>query len=321
MLKRCLSENRQESHPAKKVKTDPDRSFESIVREGLDSLERLGYCVIPGVLNQSEVSTCLQEFFEWYDPLVDTFGRDNVESAGIHGIFKCHEVGHHRAAWRIRTHPRVREVFETLYETDQLVTSFDGTCYMRSDLMKRDTNEWMHTDQTMNSRRMCVQSWVSLTDNDERCLMVMEGSHREHRRYFADHQVAYSSRNWHKIVPEYLDANRDRIKKLRVRKGDMVLWDSRTFHRNTYGSVGNGEARIVQYVCMLPKRAPGNTASMQKKRQLYFDTRRTTSHWAYPIRVNAKQPQTYGDDSKLIDYDRIVRPDLSDMMPEIRKLL
>ena len=60
---------------------------------------------------------------------------------------------------------------------------------------------------------------------------------------------------------------------------------------------------------------------MQKKRREYFDTRRTTSHWAYPISVNAKQPQTYGDKSRELDYSALPAPDLSDMMPEIEKLL
>ena len=35
---------------------------------------------------------------------------------------------------------------------------------------------------------------------------------------------------------------------------------------------------------------------MQKKRRNYFNNRRTTSHWAYPIRVNGLQAQTYGND-------------------------
>ena len=72
---------------------------------------------------------------------------------------------------------------------------------------------------------------------------------------------------------------------------------------------------------MLPKDSQLNTKAMQKKRRKYFDERRTTSHWPYPMTVNGKQPQTYGDDSKRIDYDTLRKPALDDLMTEIDKLL
>ena len=53
----------------------------------------------------------------------------------------------------------------------------------------------------------------------------------------------------------------------------------------------------------------------------YFETRRTTSHWPAHINVNGKQPQLYGDESKKINYDNLVKPKLDDLMDEILKLL
>jgi hypothetical protein len=100
----------------------------------------------------------------------------------------------------------------------------------------------------------------------------------------------------------------------------MVLWDSRCFHQNQYGPK-NSETRIVQYVCYLPKNNPDNTKKMQEKRKLYFENRRTTSHWPYPIHVNGLQPQTYGDDARKIDYNLIKRSDLSEFQSMIEKLI
>ena len=60
---------------------------------------------------------------------------------------------------------------------------------------------------------------------------------------------------------------------------------------------------------------------MQTKRQKYFNDKRTTSHWAYPIRVNSLQPQTYGDDSLLIDYDKLPKIQLDDVMDKIQELI
>ena len=102
--------------------------------------------------------------------------------------------------------------------------------------------------------------------------------------------------------------------------GDLVIWDSRTFHQNRYGEP-NSEERIVQYLCYLPKSHIKNTKSQIEKRKKYFEELRTTSHWPCPLKVNSLQPQTYGDDSKLIDYELLVKPDLSNYMETIEKLI
>ena len=60
---------------------------------------------------------------------------------------------------------------------------------------------------------------------------------------------------------------------------------------------------------------------MQQKRQEYYKKKRTGSHWAYPVHINSLQPQTYGDNSLLIDYS-VLRPvDLSKYEDRIQILL
>jgi hypothetical protein len=99
----------------------------------------------------------------------------------------------------------------------------------------------------------------------------------------------------------------------------MVFWDSRTFHQNQSGKAVDGflEERLVIYVCFLPRSK--DTKAQAKKRLKYFEERRVTSHWPYPLHVNGKQPRTWGDKSKLIDYTKLVPPDLSGL--DIMKLL
>ena len=77
----------------------------------------------------------------------------------------------------------------------------------------------------------------------------------------------------------------------------------------------------VQYVCMLPRNNKKNSGAMSRKREKYFLERRTTSHWPYPIKVNSKQPRTYGNNDLLIDYDALPKIDLSNMEKEIKMLL
>ena len=92
------------------------------------------------------------------------------------------------------------------------------------------------------------------------------------------------------------------------------------FHQNQYGVQDEGE-RLVQYVCYMPRDGDGNTDAQRDKRLKYFEDRRTTSHWPYPISVNGKQPQRYGNDDLLIDYSSLPGPDLNSLMDEIVKLI
>jgi hypothetical protein len=60
---------------------------------------------------------------------------------------------------------------------------------------------------------------------------------------------------------------------------------------------------------------------MLEKRQRYFIDKRTTSHWAYPVKVNGLQPQNYGDKTLEINYSELVKPDLEELLEEITKLI
>ena len=184
---------------------------------------------------------------------------------------------------------------------------------------KRD-NTWTHTDQAACYPDFkCVQGFVSLTDNKHSSLVVYEGSHKLHKEYF-ESRGDKSKDNWNKIDLDYLEEIKDRKRVLEVKAGDLVLWDSRTFHQNQYGNP-HCEDRIVQYVCFLPKNHKDNTKVNSKKRQTYFQERRTTSHWPCPVRVNGLQPRTYGKEELKIDYSLCVEPDYEDWEEEIAKLL
>jgi hypothetical protein len=117
------------------------------------------------------------------------------------------------------------------------------------------------------------------------------------------------SKNWRLIDPEYLKTIEDTRKVLKVDAGDMVLWDSRTFHQSQYGS---NEERLVQYVCFLPRHHPVNTIGQQSLRRKYYRKRVTTSHWPYPI-----QGVPYHPDEPLI----VPRADLSEYEEKILTLL
>ena len=178
---------------------------------------------------------------------------------------------------------------------------------------------WTHTDQAADTKGFnCVQGFVALTSNEERTLVVYEGSHLLHERYMKEKNIT-GKKNWLLIDHTYLATIAEKKRVLKVKAGSLVLWDSRTFHQNQYGKPG--EERIVQYVCFLPKNNKLNTKKMSEKRMKYFQERRTTSHWPYPLHVNGKQPQTFGNDTLLIDYEKLVPPILDDLEEKIKMIV
>jgi ectoine hydroxylase-related dioxygenase (phytanoyl-CoA dioxygenase family) len=155
--------------------------------------------------------------------------------------------------------------------------------------------------------RRCIQGFVSLTDNVDRSFVVYEGSHLFHEHYMETYGYT-GKNNWRVIRPEYLEGIVPKV--LTVRAGDMVLWDSRTFHQNQYGN--QPEERLVSMFVFLPRYGPGNTVGQQSLRRKYYRKRRTTSHWPYPI-----QGVPYHPDEPL----EVARADLSEYEEEIRKII
>lgn len=286
--------------------------------EIIKNLRELGYCIVPNVINNDEIDEAKKLFFEWKNKIPNI---DKIHSTiDPHGIFKFHQIGHQKHAWYLRTRQNIINIFKSIWNTDNLVVSFDGCCYIDKNLDKKDSI-WTHTDQASNNSDLqCYQSFISLTDNEERTLIVYENSHLYHKEYFENKKK--SSIRWNLIDRDILEKLKDNKKILKVSKGSLVIWDSRTFHQNQYGKP-NSEERLVQYICYLPKDHKLNTNTEQTKRLKYFNEKRTTSHWPYKINVNSLQPQTYGDNNKLIDYSNLPIIDLENepYFDDIKKLL
>lgn len=285
-----------------------------------ENLEQNGYCVIENMLNPNEIFEAKELFYDWYDS-IDNF--DYIHSKiNPHNIFKFHQVGHQKFAWYLRTRPQIIKTFADIWNTttDNLVCSFDGSCYIKNGNNKLNTKCWTHTDQAPKNKGLtCYQGFVSLTDNTNNSLMLYESSHKLHEPYFREMNNTNDSKNWQLINQDYLQTIQDKRRILKVPAGSLVLWDSRIFHQNIHSSAN--EERIVQYISMLPKNNKLNSSAMQKKRLKYFNELRTTSHWAYPIRVNSLQPQTYGNNDLLIDYSKLKVPNLDNYMSIIKQLI
>lgn len=225
------------------------------------------------------------------------------------GVIQHYRVGHTAFAWWCRTRPKIREIFEALWRTTDLVVSFDGANFLPENLKRRNT-DWWHVDQAPRDKFFqCVQSFVAFTENSEATFMVVPGSHLE---FAARFEGDNSTKRWVKVPGPHEGV------RVKVKPGDLVLWDSRCVHQNSYGN----EKRLVQYLCYLPR--SGATIAQLRKRLKVYQEKRTTSHWPYPVTQNSVQPQVFGDRSKLIRYEALVETDrdlLVELEPLIKELL
>ena len=295
------------------------------VEKAWGDLDRQGYAVVPDVISGADVERIRTLFFDWFRKV---FGDDpDLSRIGPHHIFKYHEVGGQAFMWLSRH--MVAYVWEALwaYKTakdrgeedvdpatlrESVFTALDGACFIPASCRKKDRC-WTHTDQSPRKRPgfRGLQGILALTSNSKRGLVVYPGSHLHHEAYGKTITDAEDS-HFLRIRPSFLEhLRRDHgivRTVVKVNAGSLVLWDSRTFHQNCYGPPGCKEARFVVYTSMDPVSSPANTLAQERKRVKYMNDRRTTAHTPAPLRVNSKQPQTYGDKTLLIDYDALPEP-------------
>jgi len=297
-------------------------NYDNTLEKHKTDLLNNGYTIIPNVYSQEEISEYKNEFFNWKSGIPNLDELHNT--IDFNGIFKHHQVGNQRFAWLARTNSKITNIFKYLWNSDELVTSFDGCCYYPPNY-KGEQTYWTHTDQSSRKKGLqCYQSFLSLTNNSERTLLLYKGSHLLHEEYFTIMEID-EPRDWNILDKYYVQTLIDDQIQLNVKEGDLVIWDSRTFHQNVCGNSNCNEERLIQYLCYLPKNNPNNDEKQEKQRRKFFENRRTTSHWPYPMNVVPEQPNTYNyynpEYPIYINYDTLIKPKLDDLMDKINNLL
>lgn len=188
-------------------------------------------------------------------------------------------LGHSRLQWELRE--RCAPLFARLYGVDvgELASSFDGVCLMAGARRyePRDLLSFVHTDQSpRRAGRWSVQGLVNLVDSgaDAGGLVVVPGSHLAHAGFFAARGLRPAD-DWYRFsADEKADpVFRDPLK-VCGRAGDMLLWDSRTFHCNTVPTAPVD--RLCAYVCMLP--ASQVPPHVRARRRAALEGRRCSNH-------------------------------------------
>lgn len=316
----------------------PPPTHYTMQQSTINSLNRDGYAIVPNVLTQEQCARMESLAWEFYEQLSQEWEipirRDDPSTwVGIfkllpkHGMLQQHfGVGHCDMSWYVRQLPEVIGVFERLWQTKQLLVSFDGMSMglppettnrgwwrrgRQSDPDHFDTDEptWMHMDQAPGRNDCkpggrpweCIQGWVTARDVNpgDATLSVLVGSHNYQREFEMEFRTGNTKRDWHMLKdPAQMQWFKDRDcthKNIECPAGSMVLWDSRTVHCGIEPRKSRPQpnTRIVCYVCYTPKKLA--TKKGLTKKQEAFRKKRTTAHWPHKVKLFSVDPQHYGN--------------------------
>lgn len=181
--------------------------------------------------------------------------------------------------------------FSAIYDTPDLITSFDGGNIFRpwqTEALQDHctTSGWMHVDQGRTLRgKQCIQGLITLTDVNEGTggFCCIPGSHQHHDELM-DSRVPVSNNDNYVKIPGDFHALQDEQVLPRCEAGDMILWDSRTFHCSTSALVlpttqPDQLLRMVSYVCMVPADL-ANDDVIEKRVEMYR-CNVTGTHWPH----------------------------------------
>lgn len=295
----------------------------------VDVLKRDGYCVISSVLTQSEIEKSREQAWDALNHLTQKLEKPIVkddpqswlsfwELSPLHAMLLKQYVGHSQFMWDLRLNTKIQEVFEIIHGDTDLLTSFDGfSMHFPFEKLPRKRgkgrgNEWFHTDQSPHRKELSIQGIVNLYDinKGDATLRVIEGSHLKHAEYFKKKNITKTPGDWHKPDEESIKFF-DNLTKIHVeaKAGDIILWDSRTFHCGGEAREWRKEPnfRLAAYVCMAPRK--NATSAQIRKKQTAFCEKRMTSHWPIETKLNPTKPRTWG--KELADIVNLPDPIIS----------
>ena len=119
----------------------PDSGVDLIQHDGTkqygdwrDEFHKTGVAVVKGVVTPERAAYYRQKQVEWlqsfglgFDPNDEsTWTQEHLPVAFKGGMYFGYASNHEKYVWEARTEPKVVEVFEKLWETNELIVSFDG---------------------------------------------------------------------------------------------------------------------------------------------------------------------------------------------------
>lgn len=260
-------------------------------------LEKYGFVVIKDVADDNHIRTAtglMWNFLESLETGIDrnkptTWKNENWPHSLSTGIISQHGIGQSDFMWYCRLIPNVRQIFEKLWDENEMLVSFDGAGIFRSPKFNKTkaNGSWYHIDQNPVHQpgKCAIQGALNLLPSGPKDggFVVLPGSHLTYSALTAL-KIGNStpSRRFFSVT-EHMDVY-DGIRpiKVDVSAGDFILWDSRTVHCNTQPrdmTKENQIVRMVAYICMTPKKMA--TPDIINTRIKAVTDNVTTNHWPH----------------------------------------
>lgn len=238
------------------------------------ALDKDGYVVVPNVLDSHTCDCLYDSFWDYLEALSPEIDRSNRATwtkrnlpINTKGLIQHFNIGFQR--FTVDAHMLIKPVFQELYATERLRSSFDGVSFTQrgtrlsfQNLAHWDDVCWennpVHIDQT-TSGFLSIQGGLAVTTQkeDEHTFVCVPGSHIYHDELLeiwntcakeefelksAEYQLDKTGKkpllrrpqlHWMVMNPRQLAFLRGKQLNMRrglKERGDVVLWDSRTVH-------------------------------------------------------------------------------------------
>lgn len=269
--------------------------------------EKNGYAVIPSVISHDKAAEYQQRAFSWLqsfdnpslnleDP--STWTSENLPFISSINTFNHYGVVHEKFMWDIRQEPGVIDVFSKVWNSDELIVSFDAlniTLPRRPGHVPRQ--KWPHVDQSPYRKGLqCVQGIVNLSraGPEDGGLTVYPGTHKITESFFREHtdKSEWTRKDFFNYNPEQIAwfvEQGYREHKVVAEPGDLIIWDSRLIHFGAEPTAKSDTIRTVTYVSYAP--ASFATKEVLGAKREAFEKWLATTHWPHDnIVLRTNQP-------------------------------
>uniref|UniRef100_A0A7S3Z9X9 Uncharacterized protein n=1 Tax=Lotharella globosa TaxID=91324 RepID=A0A7S3Z9X9_9EUKA len=266
-----------------------------------DILAEWGFCIIKGAAKPSEIEKAKELFVSWLRKAGITcksgdwksIDGSKWKSLGFPktGVLTQYGIGQSDLLWYCRTLEGVRKAFQDVWETDDLITSFDGAGVARNPFYASEGQArqewctqggWFHLDQNAKLTPG-FDLWQGLLNlfpssaNTGSTVVVPKSHTDKFSKIFTDrHRINWRKKSHFVMLNRSGDFERyckDAVQVV-LDAGDLFLWDSRTIHCSQginpllcdpsemtkapeidrkLLDPSNPFARLVTYICMVPR--------------------------------------------------------------------
>ena len=130
-------------------------------KQMLEYLEEHGYAVVANVASEEDISSAKVQFWEYFcktngsiKPSNPSTWNTDWPASSVDGICSAKGFNHSEFLWQARLLPAVKRAFSLIWETDELLVSFDTGNVFRPWQYNREwltQGGWWHTDQNASN--------------------------------------------------------------------------------------------------------------------------------------------------------------------------